>query len=254
MIHRKDYTFIMSEKLHRGSSGNYSIARKTMEKGTLLRTYSPAGFFYIDRVNSSMPVVMLLNGGCPVMSDTPMEQEGLRIPVIAAHGDVLTMGLGIGLFPTLLREHNKTVKSITIVESSKHVAKLVYEHIANSHTELIVSEGKKFLSTCKKKYDFIFIDVWNAFTTTIKEIDEWTELAKPCLREGGEVRCWLQELYDRIKDKLPTEPAEPTGLPAIYAPCLICGKKLRNDYAGLCMDCADDMEVSEMYIRRKDVL
>lgn len=27
----------------------------------------------------------------------------------------------------------------------------------------------------------------------------------------------------------------------IYEPCLICAKTLRNDYAGLCMDCADSM-------------
>jgi len=251
MIHKKDYTFIMSEKLRMGKSGHYSIAKKTLEKGTLLRTYSPGGYFYIDRIDSAIPIVVLSKGGNPVMSDTPMEQEGLRIPVTIAHGDVLVIGLGIGLFPTLLNERNKTVKKVTIVERSRDVVKLVYSRIANSKTNLVAGGGWDFLSTCKDKFDFIFIDVWNAFTTTLKEIDTWTELAKPCLKEGGEIRCWLQELYDRIKNKLPKEPTEPTSCPAIHEPCLICGKTLRNDYAGLCMDCADGMEVSELYIRRQ---
>lgn len=250
MIYKKDYTFIMSEKLRKGESGSYSIVKGTINKGVILRMYSPTGFFYIDRFASTMPTVKLLKDGDSLMSDTPMEQEGLRAPVILAYGKVLVIGLGIGLYPTLLARRNKRVRSILIVEKSKDVVKLVYPHIKDSKTDICISEGKKYLKGCVEKFDFIFIDVWAAFTTTLNQIDEWTELAKPCLAEGGEVRCWLQELYDRIKDKLPKEPIERTGAPAIYEPCLICGKKLRHDYAGLCMDCADDMGLSEAYIKK----
>ncbi len=240
MIHKKDYTFIMSEKLPVGDCGNYSIKKKTLKKGALMRTYIPAGYFYVDKLDSDIPIVTLSRAGL-IMSDTPMEQEGLRIPVHTAHGKVLVIGLGIGLFPTLLRMYNRNVESVLIVEQSQDVVKLVYRHIENRKTKLRVCDGKEFLTTCEEKFDFIFIDVWSAFTTTIREIDEWTELAKPCLADGGEIRCWLQELYNRIKDKLPIEPIEQASLPVVNEPCLICGKKPRFDYAGLCMDCADDL-------------
>jgi len=250
MIYKTNYTFIMSDKLPEGSSGDYSIVKGTLEKGNLLRTYSPFGSFYIDKLGSSMPVVKLLKNGDAVMSDTPMEQEGLRIPSFIARGDILIIGLGIGLLPTLIRMRNQTVKSMLIVEENEDVVKLVYPFIKNRRTDLRVCDGEKYLMACKDKFDFIFIDVWSAITTTIKEIDKWTELAKPLLNEKGEVKCWLQELYDRIKNKLPKEPIELTGLSAVREPCLICGKKLRNDYAGLCCDCADYMEVSELFMRR----
>ena len=248
MIHKKDYTFIMSDKLPEDTRGDHSIEKIALEKGTMTKMYSAVGYFYHDKVDSSIPTVRLSGGGNSVMSDTPMEQEGLRVPVMVARGRVLIIGLGIGLFPTLLGMYNRNVKSILIVEQSQDVARLVYPHIKNRKTDLRICDGKKFLMACADKFDFIFIDVWSAITTTITEIDTWTELAKPCLAEGGEIRCWLQELYDRIKDKLPKEPMQQTSSLVVHEPCLICGKKLRFDYAGLCMDCADDMEVSEMYI------
>ena len=30
-------------------------------------------------------------------------------------------------------------------------------------------------------------------------------------------------------------------------PCLLCGKHPRCDYDGICMDCADEMQVSEIF-------
>jgi len=249
MIHKSDYTFIMSEKLPIGRASNYIIKKSVLEKGTLMRTYSPAGAFYLDRTDSSMPVVKLMKGNQVIMSDTPMEQMGLRVPVGLAHGKVLVIGLGIGIFPTLLREYNKRVENVLIIETSRHVVKLVYPHIRNSKTTIQICDGWGFLTACIDKFDFIFIDVWPAITTTIREIDKWTKLAEPCLTEGGEVRCWLQELYDRIKGKLPEEHAQRIGVPVTGPPCLICGKTFRYDYAGLCMDCADDMEVSEVYAK-----
>ncbi len=250
MIHSKDYTLVMSKKLSEGELGNYLIRKKILKKGALVRIYTSAGYFYTDRLGFDMPTVVLSRNGGIVMSDTPMEQEGLRIPVIKARGKVLVIGLGIGLFPTMLRMRNRKVKSVLIVEESRDVAKLVYRHIKNSKTELRISDGKDFLATCEEKFDFIFIDIWSAITTTITEVDEWTRLAKPCLAEGGEIRCWLQELYNRIHTKLPKEPINKSNFIEIHEPCLVCGKKIRFDYAGLCMDCADDLEVSEVYARR----
>ena len=252
MIRASRYTTILSKKFEEKTIGNFLIKKDVIPKDTLIRTYYPGGFFYHDKLNRDFPIVSLTEKGrCTWMSDTPMEQEGLRIPSIIARGDILIIGLGIGLLPTLIKMRNKMVDSITIIEKNQEVANLVYGKIKARKTSLLLNDGESYLAVPGMKFDFIFIDIWGSITAPMREIEHWTNLAKNRLKKGGEVRCWLQELYDRIKTKLPKEPVLKPGFPAVYDPCLICGKKLRNDYAGLCMDCADSLGVSELYRRNK---
>lgn len=252
MIYKKDYTFIMSQKLPEGQLGDYALKKLVLQKGELIRTYTPAGFFYFAKVNADLPVVRLTKGRDILMSDTPMEQEGLRIPTVVARGNTLIIGLGIGLLPTLIRMRNRVVQRIMIVEQSVEVAKLVYRHIKTSRTNILVCDGEEYLKTCKEKFDFIYIDVWEGIATTLTEIEKWTKLAEPCLTESGEVKCWLQELYSRVKINLKRGPAGPTAWAGFHPPCLACGKMFRNDYAGLCMDCADTLKVSEIFAGRSN--
>ncbi len=252
MIQASRYTTVLSNRFEEKSIGNFSIKKDVLHRGVLIRTYYPGGAFYHDTLDRDFPIVKLIEEGKTVwMSDSPMEQEALRIPSLVARGDILIIGLGIGLLPTLIKMRNKAVNSITFIERSRDVANLVYNEIKTRKTSLLLNDGESYLAVPGRKFDFIFIDVWGSFTAPMKEIDHWTSLAKGRLKEGGEVRCWLQELYDRIKDKLPKEPVLKQGFPAVYDPCLVCGKKLRFDYAGLCMDCADNLEVSEMYAGKK---
>jgi len=252
----------MSKKFEEVRSGAFGIEKVVIPKGTTLRTYSPMGFLYLDTFSADFPIVRLREGEPNPqvpdsglwMSDTPLEQESLRNPIYMAYGDVLEIGLGIGLFPTLLRRRNKSVKNITIVEREADLVPLVYHRIEYKRTKLILSDGEEWLKFCQttgEKYDFIHIDVWADLTAPIREIEKWTKLAEPCLKKNGIIWCWLQELYDRIRDRLPKEPVRSAGVPGFYEPCLICGKVLRNDYAGLCTDCADNMKVSEMFIERR---
>lgn len=247
MVQVSRYTTVLSKKLEERSKGGFSIEKDVIPKSTLIRTYYPGGYFYHDTLDQDFPIVKLTEGGKVWMSDTPMEQEGLRIPSIIARGDILIIGLGLGLLLTLIRMRNLTVRSTTFVEKNREVATLVYSKIRSRKTKLELCDGETYLSTTDKKFDFIFIDIWGGIIAPIKEIDHWTSLAKRCLKENGSTRCWLQELYDRIKLRLPKEPVLESGFPAVYDPCLICGKKPRSDYAGLCMDCADELGVSELY-------
>lgn len=253
MIQANRYTTILSRILPERSIGDFSIKKDVIPKGTIIRTYYPGGMFYRDTLNRDFPIVRLTEGKEGVwMSDTPMEQEALRVPSIVARGDVLIVGLGLGLLPTLIKMRNKMVDSITIIEKNREVANLVYSKIRSRKTSLLLNDGESYLAVPGRKFDFIFIDVWGSITAPMKEIEYWTNLAKGRLKKDGKVRCWLQELYDRIKLKLPKEPVLEPGFPAVYDPCLICGKKIRNDYAGLCMDCADDLGVSELYAGGKN--
>lgn len=248
MIHIKDYTMALYNKLNEAEEGNFKITKTIIKKGTGLTTYSPLGFFYFDKFGGDFHSVRLEEDGGVWMSDTPMEQESLRITSVLARGDMLIIGLGLGLLPILIKTHNRLVNTITIIEKNPEVVKLVYDKIKFRKTSVEVCDGEDYLTHTSRKFDFIYVDMWGSIIASLKQIDYWTNLAKRCLRENGEVRCWLQELYDRIKDKLPKEPTAPTKPAGIHDPCLICGKKLRNDYAGLCMDCADELGVSEMFV------
>lgn len=207
MIFYDDYLHDLYERIPEATRGNFSIVRDELPKGTIMRTYHPSGIFYRDMLIADYPFIRLTEEGTGTwMTDTPMEQEGMIIPALLAHGKVLMIGLGLGLFLIRTRKFNRMIDKITIIERSPEVAKLVYRHISSRKEKLIVCDGEEYLSTCKEKYDYIYIDVWDNTTTPIGEIDRWSKLAQRCITPSGTVRCWLQELYDRIKDKLPKEP------------------------------------------------
>lgn len=250
MIHKSRYTTVLSRILQEGESGDFLLVKKTIPQGKSTRTYSPEGRFYYDTYARDFPIVVLSEANYGVwMSDTPMEQESLRVASVHAWGHILIVGLGIGLLPTLLRR-NGAVKTIAILEKEQDVANLVYRYIKTRKMNLIIGEAKEYLRTTSDRYDFIYIDIWRGAMSPILEGEQWAALASRCLRKGGEVRWWLQELHERVKDKLPKEPMESSQVIVVGDPCLICGKTLRYDYAGVCADCADILEISELFVRR----
>jgi len=255
MIDSSNYTTRLTKLIPEGKSGKFRIEKSIIPRGTEIRTYHPSGHFYHDTFSYDFPTVRLLEkGGSIWMSDTPMEQESLMVPSAIAEGNVLIIGLGLGLLPQLLRKRRR-VRKITIIEREADVLALVYPYIRLPKTSVVLSDAKTYIDYAAAvgyRYDFIYIDVWKGILAPLKEIDTWTGIAKPVLAPGGVIYCWLQELYNRVKDKLPKEPMAPTGPPALYEPCLACGKKLRNDYAGLCMDCADGLGVSEICAGKHD--
>jgi len=242
------YDFTMSKLLKEGKVGNFSLVKTFVPEGTILNMYDrKEGKLFKGRYLFNYPLVALREGETEVwMSDAQIEIESIAGAIEAARGDVLIGGLGIGLLPVFIKDK---VNSITVVELHEEVIDLVFPQLVIPGMEVINDDIYHYLDTTKLRYDFIHIDIWGDITAPIKEIDKAREAATKCLKPGGIVWCWLQELYDRIKDKLPREPIECTSLPAIYEPCLICGKRLRNDYAGLCMDCADLMGLSEAFVK-----
>lgn len=247
MIHTENYTTALNQILKAKQVGRYSIRKTTFLKGSHHRTYHPSGVFCWDELADDFPCVMLYEDEECWMADTPLEQESFRIPALLARGRVLVIGLGLGLFPVMLRD-NSFVDTITIVEKTKEVAKLVYESIKTTKTSLEVCDGETYLKNTSNTFDFIFIDVWGTIVDVLKEVNHWTNLANKRLRPGGRVYCWLQEFYDKIKDMLSKGPMVKTGF--TYPPCLMCEKTERDDYAGLCLDCASIITASELHADR----
>lgn len=257
MIHKNRYTTVLTDRLPEGQSGKFKIVKTVIPKGTDIRTYSPLGYCYHDTFAGNFPTVKLTEESgndepdTIWMSDTPFEQEGARFASIVAKGDILIVGLGIGLLPVMIKARNKMVKTITIIEREQDVVNLVFRHIKTRKTRVVVADAESYLYTTDDRYDFIYVDIWEAFITPLKVGELWTAIASRCLNEGGSVRWWMQELHERVRGKLPTKPVEQQDFPGYHKPCLICGKALRFDYAGLCGDCADTLEVSELFIEKE---
>lgn len=244
------YDFIMSRMLKQGKVGRFELVKDTLLIGSIMNMYDR----YAGRLTRGVyafdyPSIMLKEDGRTWMSDTQLETESVAGAVEAARGDVLIGGLGIGLLPTLIKE-KASIKSIDIVELHQEVIDLVFHQIATAKMRGVCDNIFHYLDTTDKRYDFIHIDIWSSLTAPIREIDEAGRRAQRCLKPDGTVWCWLQELYDRIKEKMPKTPTQQTSLSGVHEPCLICGKTVRFDFAGLCMDCADDMELSEMYVKK----
>ena len=241
-----DYDFTMSRILKPAKVGNWELWLDIIPAGRPVALYDRSGQITMGECAFDYPIVTLAEGDNIWMSDSPLEVESYQGAIELAKGNCLVSGLGIGLLPTLIKEK---AEAIDIVELNKDVIDLIYPQIQSEKTRIIQDDIFHYLDTTGKKYDFIHIDIWGDITAPILEIEKAREKAAKCLKPGGVSWCWLQELYDRIKDKLPKEPVEP-GKIGRHEPCLICGNRLRMDYGGLCATCAEEMGVTEKYIKK----
>jgi len=235
-----------------GRVGKFRIVHETIPKGTVLRMYDPdEGRFYRDITTAPFRETLLVEEGKGVwMTDDPSSQEELMNVIPKARGRVLMCGLGIGLFPYMLTLYKRPVEEMVVVELSPEVIQLVAPHIQKVVPfPIYIVEGDAFeyMETTGERFDFVHVDIWGDITAPLREVERTKELAARCLKPGGECHVWLEELYRNVKWRLEMGPV--IGRTEIVTePCLICGKVLRADYAGLCMDCADGLGLSELFL------
>ena len=122
--------------------------------------HTPIGYFEHP---FSYPAV--LEGDTIWMSIIPHEIETMKEPINNAFGHVLVLGLGLGyyLFHVL---NKKEVKSVEIVEKDKRIISLFNKYLINKfpHIEkinIIHDDALNYLNKNKKKYDYIFSDIWH---------------------------------------------------------------------------------------------
>lgn len=251
-IHASKYstflsTFVFPED---DSMEEVRITRSMLHDGQITTSYDPNTCkMFQGRMVGSMPIVTLRDGDHLWMSDTPMEQESMRPVLRRARGNVLICGLGLGMVPLTLLSVNKRVSYITIVENNLEIVDLVWPKVRGDKVRLYVGDCFDIARDVGGRYDYIYVDIWPEILGPIREAERIHEVFDPLLREGGRCDVWLQDMYDAIGDKLPKRPMQLPGFFGSYPPCLVCGKTLRYDYAGICMDCADTLGVSELYVK-----
>lgn len=239
-----NYNFAMSRILKPGRAGNFEIKLDIIPAGQAFARYDRSGRISIGEYGFDYPIAALMEDDKVWMSDSPLEVESYKGAVELAKGDCLVSGLGIGLLPTLIEQK---ANRIDIVELNRDVVDLVYPQIRSEKTRVIRDDIFHYLDTTDKKYDFIHVDIWGDITAPMLEIEKAREKAQRCLYPGGAAWCWLEEIYIRIKDKLPEGPVKP-GKFGRYEPCLICGNRIREDYGGLCAVCAGEMGITDRYM------
>jgi len=136
--------------------------------------------------------IKLLVDGVLMMSDTPMEQDTMRPFLDNACGDVLIGGLGLGI-ATLCAERNQYVKSITVIEKSEDVIRLIAKHVPFATTTRFI-HGSVFDLHTDDHYDTIYMDIWPNICTD--NLDGMTKLRKmylPLLKKRGWFGCWEED-------------------------------------------------------------
>ena len=125
------------------------------------REVAPLGFFTEE---FRFPAV--LEGGNEWMTLTPVDLDTSDEAIEAAHGRVVTFGLGLGYYAYMCSEKEE-VESITVIEKSPDVIKLFKTHILPqfpNKDKVTVIEADAFEYAGKDmaaaKYDVAFVDTW----------------------------------------------------------------------------------------------
>lgn len=126
------------------------------------------------------------------MSDVWMERDSSRATLRAARGDVLLVGLGIGMVAVATCE-KREVSSVTVLEIEPDVIRLVAPHIAHRKLRIVQADGWK-PPLRGRRFDMICVDIWHDLC-----VDNWADIKMLCrkyrsfVRPGGLVTAWQKE-------------------------------------------------------------
>lgn len=140
---------------------------------------------------------VLSENGRPWMSVTPCEVATVAPAAKKAHGNALTLGLGLGYFMYLASE-NPNVTTVTAVERNEDVISLFNAHILPqfAHKEKVrIVRGDAFEITPRLyesgKYDFVFADTWHDAGDGVDMYLKFKEMEK--LAPNMEFSYWIED-------------------------------------------------------------
>lgn len=130
------------------------------------------------------------------MSDIPVELYQYEPYFDNYRGDVLILGLGMGVINDLT-DYSK-ISSMDIVELYPEVVALCKGY---PKTNIIVANAREFIPT--KTYDVIWVDIWNLLHKKhLPEMRSMKDKFAQFLKPGGWVDCWgrreLEEKYRHL--------------------------------------------------------
>ncbi len=127
-----------------------------------LREIPQLGYF-----SEQFPFPAVLENGVEWMTVTPNEIETMREPIAKSHGNVLTLGLGLGYF-AFCASQKEDVTSVTVVERDENVIALFTDHLLPQfpHKEkvrIVKDDAFAYLRTTPlaEQFDYLFADLWH---------------------------------------------------------------------------------------------
>lgn len=159
-----------------GWSGFWYVEKTTFSKATPGKRgketvlLEPGTYTYLRRLTDA--TIYNSPPGEVVMEDTPYELCTHLQFMLQAHGDVLVTGLGLGCVTRgLLANHN--VRSVTCIEKSASVLKLVQPHINYDNLTIIHADALEWVIDNDRKFDCAWHDLWTNQDDGDPMLDLW---------------------------------------------------------------------------------
>lgn len=196
-----------------GQSGNCRIEHRIIKKGDAVVVRSAReALFGGGKAESylaphDLRIHYLVEEGVATWTtDLPQEIRS-QLPCIEDfHGDVLVGGLGVGLIVAALGRNPK-VHTVTVVEQSPDVIKLVWEHLLNSENDLLWTNKtynvvqadlfqylRDYKASGARKFACAYYDIWcpNSEDVLFTHIRPLRELSKGVVFD--KVYCWQEDV------------------------------------------------------------
>ena len=134
-----------------------------------------------------------------IMSDTPDEIQDHLDFIEKAKGNVLVVGLGIGMVLNALCSSSK-VDKVTVVEKSRDVISLVANHytaLYGNKVEIINADIFNYRLQKNQFWDCAWFDIWdNLCTDNLKEMDK---LSRKFSRYTNWSSCWGRDVIEKMQ-------------------------------------------------------
>ena len=163
--------YLQNIRIEPQSYGRFSLQKAYYAKYELFMYNTPKDAFSgvmipaIGTADYCYRYPMITENGRPWMSITPNEMYTMQESIGEAHGNVLTLGCGMGYF-AYMAALKDSVDHVTIVEKEPEVISLFRTCIlpqfsCKDKISIIEADAFEYMSTLEDgKYDYCFADIW----------------------------------------------------------------------------------------------
>ncbi len=159
----------------------------------------PLGFF-----SEEFRFPAVLEDGNEWMTLTPVDVDTCDGAIAAAHGKVITFGLGLGYY-AYMAARKPEVESVTVIEKSPDVIKLFKKHIlpqfeCKDKVRIIEADAFEYAETVMPGvgYDYAFVDTWRDASDGAPMYERMKALEKK--NPGTEFDYWIENfLISRLR-------------------------------------------------------